>query len=48
MKSILPGRYRRAAAIRLTASGSSRSFSQAKLKRANGLGWPSNAYRRPV
>jgi hypothetical protein len=38
----------RAAAMRLTASGSSRSFSQAKLNRANGLDWPSNAYRRPV
>jgi hypothetical protein len=30
--------YGRAAAMRLTASGSSRSFSQAKLNRANGLG----------
>jgi hypothetical protein len=35
--------YGRAAAIRFTASGSSRSFSHAKLKRANGLGCPSNA-----
>jgi hypothetical protein len=40
--------YGRAAAMRLTASGSSRSFSQAKLNRANGLEWPSKAYRRPV
>src|SRR5262249_34770580 len=45
----LDRRYgRAAAAIRLTASGSSCSFSQAKLNRANGLGWPSKAYRRPV
>ena len=34
--------------MRFTASGSSRSFSQAELNRANGLDWPSNAYRQPV
>lgn len=37
-----------AAAMRLTASGSSRSFSQATLNRANGLCCPAKPYRRPA
>lgn len=35
--------YPRAAAMRFTASGNSRSFNQAKLKRAYGEGLPSKA-----